>query len=164
MGRAAIRGLRCAGAIRKQGAAWDQLTVYGDGRQSRTFTFVSDAVRATLLAGERADAIGEAFNVGSSEEISIIDAAGLVLSLTGSRSEIHYQQYVDVFGPRFEDTRRRVPDVRKAEKVLGFSAAVSLREGIVATADWWRGRFGSMTSASLEPSGGFVGTYPRWPD
>ncbi len=127
--------------------AGEPLTVYGDGRQSRTFTYVSDAVWATLLAGERDEAIGEAFNVGSSGEISIIDAAELVLSLTGSRAQVRYQQYVDVFGPRFEDTRRRVPDVRKAEKVLGFSAAVSLRDGISLTADWWRARLDSQTGS-----------------
>jgi len=121
----------------------EPLTVYGDGQQSRSFTYVSDAVRATMLAGERAEAVGEAMNVGSSSEIRIIDAAGLVLSLTGSHSQIHYQDYVEVFGPRFEDTRRRVPDVRKAEKVLGFSAEVGLHEGIEQTADWWRDRIAS---------------------
>ena len=125
----------------------EPLTIYGDGRQSRSFTYVSDAVRATLLAGECEEALGEAFNVGSSGEISIIDAAGLVLSLTGSRSEVHHQQYEDVFGPRFEDTRRRVPDVRKAEKLLGFSADVPLREGIALTSDWWQGRRGIETGA-----------------
>jgi UDP-glucose 4-epimerase len=121
----------------------DPLTVYGDGMQTRSFTYVSDAVSATLLASELDGAVGEAFNVGSSREISIIDAAGQVLSLTGSRSEIQYQKYIDVFGPRFEDTRRRVPDVRKAAEVLGFNASVPLREGLAMTADWWRSKIGS---------------------
>jgi UDP-glucose 4-epimerase len=115
----------------------EPLYVYGDGLQSRSFTYVSDAVRATLLAGERQEALGEAFNIGSLNEITIIDAAKRVLALTGSASTIHYQEYKEVFGPRFEDTRRRVPDTRKASDVLGFKAKITLEDGIRQTANWW---------------------------
>jgi UDP-glucose 4-epimerase len=115
----------------------ESLSVYGDGLQSRSFTYVSDAIRATVLAGERKQALGEAFNIGSLNEITIIDAAKLVLALTGSASAIHYQEYKEIFGPRFEDTRRRVPDIRKASDVLGFKAEIALEDGIRQTATWW---------------------------
>lgn len=118
----------------------EPLTVFGDGEQRRSFTYVSDAVRATLLAGQSREALGEAFNVGSSVEISINDAAQRVLGLTGSKSIVHHQQHQEVFGPRFEDTRRRVPDVQKAERLLGFTAEVGINEGIKRTIDWWTTR------------------------
>jgi nucleoside-diphosphate-sugar epimerase len=118
----------------------EPLTVFGDGEQRRSFTYVSDAVRATLIAGQSREALGEAFNVGSSVEISINDAAQRVLGLTGSKSIVHHQQHQEVFGPHFEDTRRRVPDVQKAERLLGFTAEVGINEGIKRTIDWWTTR------------------------
>jgi len=123
-----------------QALSGEPLTVYGDGEQSRSFTYVSDAVCATRLAGERTEAVGEACNVGNGEETTIEAVAKLVIGLTGSSSPIHHQQYADVFGPRFEDTRRRVPNVRKAELLLGFRAEVTLEEGIRRTAEWWSSR------------------------
>jgi UDP-glucose 4-epimerase len=115
----------------------EPITVFGDGDQTRSFTYVDDAVRATLLAGERSEAIGETFNVGSADEMSINEAAALVLRLTGSRSPIHHLRHAEVFGSHFEDTRRRVPDVTKAERMLGFKARVVCDEGVRRTADWW---------------------------
>jgi UDP-glucose 4-epimerase len=125
----------------------EPLTVYGDGKQTRSFTYVSDAVRATLLAGQHPAAIGEVFNVGSPVEMSIAEAADRVLSLTGSASPIHHQEHCDVFGPSFEDTRRRVPDVTKAERVLGFTTDVSIDDGIRRTAAWWAARLDTATGA-----------------
>lgn len=113
------------------------LTVFGDGTQTRSFTYVDDAVRATLLVGMSAAAIGEAFNVGSARETSIGDLASLVLRLTGSPSTIHYQGHEQVYGRHFEDTPRRVPDVQKAQRFLGFSARVDLEEGLRQTIQWW---------------------------
>jgi UDP-glucose 4-epimerase len=115
----------------------EPVTVFGDGEQTRSFTYVEDAVRATLLAGERAEAVGESFNVGSAAEMSINDAATLVLRLTNSDSAIHHLRHAEVFGANFEDTRRRVPDVAKAERLLGFKARVDITEGLRRTAEWW---------------------------
>jgi nucleoside-diphosphate-sugar epimerase len=115
----------------------EPITVFGDGDQTRSFTFIDDAVRATLLAGEQPQAVGETFNVGSAHEMSINDVAALVLCLTGSRSPIHHLRHADVFGRHFEDTRRRVPDIAKAERMLGFTARVACDEGIRRTAEWW---------------------------
>jgi UDP-glucose 4-epimerase len=116
------------------------LTVFGDGRQTRSFTYVSDAVRATILASQAGDAIGQVLNVGSSVEMSIAQAAERVICLTGSASAIHYLEHKDVFGPNFEDTRRRVPDITKAERMLGFTADISVDDGIMRTAAWWATR------------------------
>ena len=116
----------------------EPMTVFGDGEQTRSFTYVADAVRATVLAGTHPAAIGEAFNVGSGAEMSINAAAAAVLRLTNSPSAIHYLKHVDVFGGNFEDTRRRVPDIAKAARLLGFTARVDIVEGIRRTVDWWR--------------------------
>lgn len=120
-----------------QAVRGEALTIFGDGLQTRSFTYVDDAVRATVLAGTRPEAVGEVFNVGSAGEISINDAASTVLRLTGSPSSIHYQEHKEVFGAQFEDTRRRVPDVTKIQRLLGFSARIDLEEGIRRTAHWW---------------------------
>ncbi len=115
----------------------EPITVFGDGDQTRSFTFIDDAVCATVLAGERPEAVGETFNVGSDHEMSINEAADLVLRLTGSRSPIHHLRHAEVFGSHFEDTRRRAPDIAKAERLLGFRARVACDEGIRRTAEWW---------------------------
>lgn len=117
----------------------EPLSIFGDGTQSRSFTYVSDAVRATLLTGTRTEAIGEVFNVGSETEMSIADAAQLVLRLTGSNSTMVYADAQTVYGPHFEDTHRRVPNVSKADRLLGFRAAVDCADGITRTAQWWAG-------------------------
>jgi UDP-glucose 4-epimerase len=111
--------------------------VFGDGEQTRSFTYVDDAVRATLLAAERPEAIGEAINVGSGVEISIQEVARRVIAITESGSTLAYLPYESVYGANFEDTRRRVPDVSKARTHLGFECAVDLDTGITRTAQWW---------------------------
>ena len=121
-----------------QAVRGDALTVHGDGEQSRSFTFVSDAVRATLLAGTLDAAVGESFNVGSGAETTVAALADAVLRATGSGSDLARQTHREVFGANFEDTRRRVPDVAKAEKLLGFRAEVGLEQGLAETARWWR--------------------------
>lgn len=118
----------------------EPLTIFGDGLQTRSFTYVSDAVRATLAAGSTAGALGEAFNVGSPHEISIGDLARMVVDLTSSQSVLQYQEHAEVFGANFEDTRRRVPDIVKADRVLGFHAVTGLSQGISQTAAWWTER------------------------
>ncbi|MGH2389400.1 MAG: NAD-dependent epimerase/dehydratase family protein [Chloroflexota bacterium] len=120
-----------------QAVRGEPITVFGDGEQTRSFTYVDDAVRATLLAGERMEAVGESFNVGSAAEMSVNEAAALVLRLTKSGSAIHHLSHAEVFGANFEDTRRRVPDVAKAERLLGFKARVDIIEGVRRTAEWW---------------------------
>jgi UDP-glucose 4-epimerase len=104
------------------------LTVYGDGRQSRCFTDVEDAVRATLALAASPAAVGEIVNVGSTHEITIGDLAARVTALTGSASPIVHVPYAEAYERGFEDPRRRVPDVSKADRLVGFRARVPFDE------------------------------------
>ena len=113
------------------------LTVFDNGQQSRCFTYVDDTVRGTILAGTVPGAIGQVLNIGSDREIRIVDLARLIRDLVGSDSEIVRLPYQDVFGDNFEETRRRVPDVRRAAEVLGFYARTSLAEGLPKTIAWF---------------------------
>ncbi len=114
------------------------LTVLDDGRQTRCFTYVDDTVRGTVLAATLPQAKGLAFNIGSDHETSILELAHLIIQLTDSSSRVRNVSYEEAFGPGFEETRRRVPDVRRAADVLGFEAQVQLEEGLQRTIDWFR--------------------------
>lgn len=140
------RGYGVLARFVSQALAGEPITVFGDGQQTRSFTYVEDAVRATMLAGILPAAAGEVFNVGSGSEASVADAAALVLRLTGSASIVIQQEFRAVYGEHFEDTRRRVPDVGKAERLLGFSAVLGLEEGLRRTVDWWRVHTGHQAS------------------
>jgi len=104
------------------------LTVYGDGSQSRCFTDVEDAVRAMLALSMSPEAVGQVFNVGTSHEVTIGELAQRVKTLAGSASPIVYVPYDEAYQPGFEDMRRRVPDIAKAERVVGYRPRVSLDE------------------------------------
>lgn len=127
-----------------QALAGEPLTVHGDGKQSRCFTYVSDTVRGTLLAAESPAARGTVLNIGSREEVTIHELALLARQILGSRSEIVLTPYEAYYGSGFEDTRRRVPDVSRARSLIGFEAEVSLRDGLTRTLEWCRENFGHM--------------------
>lgn len=116
----------------------EPLTVHGDGRQSRCFTYVTDTVAGTLLAGEVRAGEGHAFNIGNNIETSVLDLARAVKAVTRSKSKIVFVPYESYYGPGFEDTRRRVPSIEKARRLLGFRPRVGLREGLRRTAAWCR--------------------------
>src|SRR5581483_7888804 len=106
------------------------ITVYGDGRQSRSFTDVADAVRATIAVSRQPAAVGEVFNVGRGDEITINEVAERIKALTGSRSEIVHIPYEQAYEHGFEDPRRRVPDVTKLRTVVGFTAEVDFETSV----------------------------------
>lgn len=112
----------------------EPIEIHGDGLQTRSFTFVSDTVSALLKLGACDSCSGEAFNIGSEDEVTILELAALVLELTGSRSKVVHVQ------PRPGDPRRRRPDITKARSYLEWSPLVSLREGLRITIDWYRER------------------------
>jgi len=122
-----------------QALAGEPLTVHGDGRQSRAFTYVADSVRGTMLAGTERAALGQAFNIGGETETSIVELARTIVALTGSSSTLSFQPYEVAYGPSFADPQRRLPDVSKARCLLGFSARVPLAEGLARTIAWFRG-------------------------
>jgi len=114
------------------------ITVHGDGKQTRCFTYVSDTVEGTIRAGTMTEAVGGVFNIGSDREISILELARMIKSTLGSPSEIVLEPYETHYPKGFEDTRRRVPDVSKAQKTLGYIARVPLDVGLGRTLDWCR--------------------------
>ena len=114
------------------------LTVYGDGQQTRAFTFVSDTVRGTVLAMETPAAEGLVFNIGNPSEVSILELARQVREAVGADVPIDHVPLEAVFGPHFEESRRRLPDITRAQRILGFEPEVPLRVGLRRTVDWFR--------------------------
>jgi UDP-glucose 4-epimerase len=111
------------------------LIVYGDGTQSRTFCSVTDAVEALILLMDNPKSIGHAFNIGSTNEITITELAQKVIELTNSASKINYKKHSEVFGDNFEEPKRRVPDISKIKDFVGWQASKSLDEIILEIAD-----------------------------
>jgi len=114
------------------------LTVIGDGSQTRTFTYVDDAVAATVQAGLRPEAVGQAINVGSEEEVSIRDLAALMVRLSGSASPVIFVPEESVYDRGYEDIPRRVPAVGRMHEVLGTRAAITLASGLERTIEWFK--------------------------
>ena len=116
----------------QQALAGKPLTVYGDGKQTRSFCFVDDLVEGIVRLAFKDGLAGEVFNLGSPDERTILELAELVLKLTGSSSPLSFKEAPE------DDPRRRRPDISKARKVLGWSPDVSLEEGLRRTIDWFR--------------------------
>jgi len=112
----------------RQALAGQPLTVYGDGSQRRCFCHVQDVVVALADLMRREEAHGEVFNIGSSEEISILELAERVRETTGSDSEIHVISYDDAYEQGFEDMARRIPDTTKIEQLTGWRPRRDVRE------------------------------------
>jgi UDP-glucose 4-epimerase len=112
----------------RQALAGEDIRVFGDGEQTRCFTHVYDAVEAVqrLLATD--GLAGEVFNIGSTHEISINDLAERIREQTGSSSDIVRIPYEEVYGPGFEDMRRRTPDLTKLRDTIGFTPSRSTDE------------------------------------
>jgi UDP-glucose 4-epimerase len=106
------------------------LTVFGDGKQTRTFTYVKDVVDALMGLMESPKATGELYNVGGTEEISIEDLAKKIIAMTNSDSKIEYIPYEVAFGKDFEDMERRVPGIQKIKDCIGFEPKTDL-DGIL---------------------------------
>ncbi len=112
----------------KQALANEPLTVHGDGQQTRCFTHVSDAVRAAIGLMDSDKTVGEVFNVGNEEEITILDLATRIRQLAESDSEIVLVPYEEAYGENFEDMPRRVPSLVKIRKVIGYEPRMGLEE------------------------------------
>lgn len=104
----------------RQALAGEPITVYGDGSQSRCFCDVSDTVRALKALLSHEEAVGKVFNVGSTEEVTILELAQRVKALTGSDSSIRFVPYAEAYAPGFEDMQRRVPDTTRIQSVTGW--------------------------------------------
>ena len=104
----------------------EPLSVYGSGDQIRCFCHVDDAVKALILVMDSATAIGDVFNVGNNQQISIMELAKKVIELTGSSSSIEKIAYEKAYPEGFEDMQRRVPDISKIKQVLGWTPEINL--------------------------------------
>jgi len=114
----------------------EPLTVYGDGSQTRTFTHVKDVVRALISLMNTQSAIGETFNIGGIQEISIKDLAQKIIDITGSSSEIELIPYEKAFAKDFEDMQRRVPGIEKIAQHTGFQPHFTLDDILEEVADY----------------------------
>lgn len=104
----------------------DPILVYGDGQQSRCFSAVGDVVRGVLLLSDHPSAVGEIFNIGTDEEVTVLELAERIRMKCGSQSAIEFVRYEEIYGRSFEDMRRRVPDLNKIRRTVGYRPQITL--------------------------------------
>jgi len=124
----------------RQALAGRPITVYGDGTQSRCFGYVGDVVGALMKLMDNSEAVGQVFNIGSNEEISIRALAERVKEVTKSDSEIVYVPYDQAYEEGFEDMPRRIPDISKVSGLVGFRPEMSLDGILESVIDYQIGR------------------------
>jgi UDP-glucose 4-epimerase len=116
----------------------DPVTVIGDGKQTRCFTYIDDAIRATVEAGLSDRVVGEIFNVGTNVETSILELAETMIRIAGSPSKVTFLPQESVYGESYEDVPRRVPSVQRMHEILGVRAETLLEKGLRHTIEWFR--------------------------
>ncbi len=110
--------------------------VYDDGKMTRCFCYIEDIVRGVILASKKSEAIGESFNFGNPAESTMLEIVETIIAATGNTVSYDVFDTVKEYGKAYQDIPRRVPEVSKAEKILGWKATTSLREGIQKTIEW----------------------------
>jgi UDP-glucose 4-epimerase len=110
----------------RQALAGQAITVFGDGTQSRSFTYVGDVVDALIALAQEPRAIGEVFNIGNSGEVTMRELAEKVKAMTGSHSPIRLVPYDEAYEAGFEDMPRRVPDISKIRALIGYEPRLGL--------------------------------------
>jgi len=113
----------------------EPVKVFGDGQQTRCFCYVLDTVEALLRLMNTPAARGQIFNIGNTEEVTILELAQRVIETLGSKSQVEFLPYDKAYAPGFDDMRRRKPLVEKLERTIGFRPQTSLREIIQRTAE-----------------------------
>jgi UDP-glucose 4-epimerase len=124
----------------KQALSGRPITVYGDGKQSRCFGYVGDVVGALMALMENPKAVGQVFNIGSNQEITILDLAHRIKELTQSSSEIVFVPYDEAYEEGFEDMPRRIPDISKVGELVGFRPNMNLDGILKSVIDYQSGR------------------------
>jgi UDP-glucose 4-epimerase len=122
----------------RQALAGQPITVFGDGTQSRSFTYVADVVDALVKLAQEPRAIGEVFNIGNTEEVTIADLAGRVKRMTNSASPVQFIPYDQAYEAGFEDMPRRVPDISKVHNLVGYEPRLSLDEIVCRVVEHFR--------------------------
>ncbi len=118
----------------------EPITVYGDGKQTRTFTYIHDVTESIYRLMLCEKGAGEVVNIGGTEEIAIADLAHKIRDLAGSNSEIVYIPYNEAYGKDFEDMMRRVPSVEKLDSLIGYVPETSLDEILKSTIEYFRSK------------------------
>ena len=118
----------------------EPMTVYGDGTASRCFTHVNDAVRALVALMECKEAVGQVFNIGNNEEVTILDLAHKVRETVGSKSEIIFVPYAVAYEENFEDMPRRVPSLEKIQRTIGWEPEIGLDGILESVIEYQQGR------------------------
>jgi UDP-glucose 4-epimerase len=126
-----------------------EITVYGDGSQSRCFTHVSDVVGAFMKIVEHPQAVGEVYNIGSTHEVTILQLAERIRELTGSQSGIAFVPYEKAYEEGFEDMMRRVPDISKVNRLIGYEPKISLDETLKSVIDYQQQKLQERDSSPL---------------
>ena len=121
----------------KQALLGHPITVYGDGTQSRSFTFVGDVVNALIALAGHPKAVGEVFNIGNGKEVTMNQLAQMVKTMTRSESEIVHIPYEEAYEQGFEDTCRRVPDISKLRALIGYEPTLDLPEILQKVIDFY---------------------------
>ena len=122
----------------RQALSGQPITVFGDGTQSRSFTYVGDVVRAIVALINEPRAVGQVFNIGNGKEITIGDLAERVRTLAGSQSKIVQIPYDQAYEVGFEDMPRRVPDISKIHALIGYTPTVELDEMVERVIEYFR--------------------------
>jgi UDP-glucose 4-epimerase len=123
----------------RQALANKPLTVHGDGSQARSFTWVGDVVSALLALVAEPRCVGHVFNIGNGAEVTILELARMIKGITSSSSPIHFVPHHEVFGHDFEDMSRRVPDISKIRRFVGYEPKVHLAEILGRVVQYWLG-------------------------
>lgn len=124
----------------QQALRGQDITVFGDGSQRRCFMHVSDAVTALMGLAEHTDTVGQVYNLGSTEEVTILELAERVKKLAGSDSSIAFVPYAKAYEEGFEDMMRRVPDTTKARAAIGFRPECDLEDILTSVIEYERRR------------------------
>ncbi len=106
--------------------AGEDIPIFGDGKQKRSFGYVGDAVKCIMKLVEKENSIGEVFNIGNTSEITINDLANKIIKRCNSNSKIKYISYKKAYGSGFEDMKRRKPNTNKLEAAIGFKPEVGI--------------------------------------
>ena len=137
----------------KQAIAGRPLTVFGDGSQTRCFCHVMDVVGALMKLVDTPASVGEVFNIGSTEEVSILQLAETVKRLASSSSEVVFVPYDEAYEEGFEDMPRRVPDTGKIDRLVGFQPTYTLDGIIRSVIEYQRGTSARMPEPATQPIG-----------
>lgn len=115
----------------------ETLTVYGDGKQTRCFTYVSDVVEAMIALSKHTGAVGQIFNIGNDQPITILELAQKIKKMTSSDSEIKFIPYDEAYEAGFEDMAIRIPDLTKVKSMVGYKPKVNLDETLKRVIEYY---------------------------